>query len=207
MKKVALLLLVVGGALTGCTASSVASVSSPSATATPSPSSTVAGGPKFTGPYAAVLADVYAKSHSTFERDALADGKVTDAEEAEMIERLRRCLASSGHRLVSFDKAGPQEIEEVNPNKDPDVSHKAVESCEASSGANTVGLIYGAMLTNPQNVDLVPKIVTCLKKHHLVGPSYSKSDYQHGLPHFPDDKRTTQVQQCNDDPLNLSKGE
>lgn len=206
MKKIAPLLLAAGIALTGCTAPGVASVSSPSSTSTPNPSSTVAGGPKFTGPYAAMLTDVYAESHSTFEREALADGKITDAEHAEMIERLRTCLAGSGHRLVSFDKTGRQEIEDVNPNKDPDVGHKEITSCQASSGENTVGLIYSAMLTNPQNIDLVPKVIACLKKHHLVGPSYSKNDYQHELPHFSDHKKDAQVTQCNDDPLNLTRG-
>ena len=124
-----------------------------------------------------------------------------------MVERLRTCLAGTGHKLLKFEKAGPQEIQDLIPNKDPDVGHKEVESCYASSGANTVGLVYGQMLINPENIDLVPKTVACLKKHQLVGPGFSKSDYQRGLPRFPDDKRNKQVQRCNDDPLNLAKGE
>lgn len=206
MKKVALLLLAVGAALAGCTASGVDSPSSPPATTTPSPSSTVAAGPEFTGPYAAELAERYAKSKSSFERDALADGTVTDAEQAEMIERLRTCLASNGHKLDSFKKTGAHEITAANPDEDGEVGRKQIESCEKYAGVNTVGLIYSAMATDPENTDIVPKIVACLKKHHLVGPGYSKSDYQRGLPTFPDDKRNTQVIQCNDDPLNLTKG-
>ena len=207
MKKAASLLLVVGVALTGCTASGVAFQPSPSAPATPSPSSSVKGGPKFTGPYAAELAERYAKSHSTFERGALADGKVTDAEQAEMIERFRTCLSGNGHKLDSFKKTGAHEISALNPNEDAEVGRKEIESRDKYAGVYTVGLIYSATLLNPQNVDLVPKIVACFKKHHLVGPGYSRSDYQRGLPHFPDDKRDAQVTQCNDDPLNLAKGE
>ena len=205
MKKVASFLLALGTALTGCTASGLASVSSPSRTSpTPGPSSTVAGDPSFSGPYAAELAERYAKSHSTFEREALADGKVTDAEQAEMIERLRTCLAGIGMKLVKYTKGGGQEIEILDKSQDPDASNEALESCETSSGSNTVGLIYELTLRNPQNIDLVPKIVACFKKHHLVGPGY---DYKRGLPHVPDDKRESQVQQCNDDPLSLAKGQ
>ena len=207
MKKFASLLLVVGAALTGCTASDLASQPSPSAPTTPSPSSAVRSGPKFTGPYAAELAERYAKSHSTFEREALADGKVTDAEQAEMIERFRTCLSSNGHELDSFKKSGAHEISAHNPNEDAEVGRKQIESCDKYAGLYTVGLIYSATLLNPENIDLIPKIVACFKKHHLVGPGYSKSDYQRGLPHFPDDKRVAEVTQCNVDPLNLAKGE
>ena len=206
MKKVASLLLVVGAALAGCTAAGVASQPSPSATATPSPSPTVPGVPKFTGPYAAELAERYAKSRSPFERDALADGKVTDAEEAEMIERFRTCLSSNGHTLDSFKKTGAHEITALNPNEDAEAGRKQIESCEKYAGVYTVGLIYSAVVTDPNNIDLVPKIIDCLKKHNLVGPGYSKSDYEHGLPTFPDHKRDAQVTQCNDDPLNRTKG-
>ena len=207
MKKLAVLLFTIAAALTGCATSGLDSQASPSATATPTSSSTVTDDPKFTGPYAAELAERYAKSRSTFERDALADGKVTDAEQAEMIERLRTCLASNGFTLEKYTKTGAQEIKILDDSRDPDVSNEAVESCQWSSGANTVGLIYGQMLINPQNVDLVPKIIACLKKLHLVGPGYSKNDYQRELPHFPDDKRDAQVTQCNADPLNLATGE
>lgn len=205
MKKVASLLFFVGAVLTGCTASGVESIPSPSATATPTPSS-VAGGPTFSGPYAALLAERYAKSSSTFERDALADGNVTDAERAEMIERFRSCLSRTGHRLDSFKKTGAREITAANPDEDGAVGRKQIESCEKYAGVNTVGLIYSAMATDPENTDLVPKIVACLKKHGLVGPGYSRSDYQRGLPTFPDAKRNDRVTQCNDDPLNLTKG-
>ena len=204
---VAVLLSVVGGALTGCTASSVDTPASPPPTVTPSPSSTAAAIPEFTGPYAAELAERYAKSRSDFEREALADGTITDAEQAEMIERLRTCLASNGFELQKYTKAGAEEIKILDDSRDPDESHEAVEACHWSSGANTVGLIYGQMLINPQNIDLVPKIIACLKKHHLVGAGFSKGDYYRGIPRFPDDKRNGQVQQCNDDPLNLAKGE
>ena len=206
MKKLAVLLFTIAAALTGCATSGLDSQASPSATATPTPSSTVTG-PAFTGPYAAELAERYAKSRSTFERDALADGKVTDAEQAEMIERLRTCLASNGFTLEKYTKTGAQENTILDDSRDPDAGHEAIESCQWSSGANTVGLIYEQMLVNPQNVDLVPKIIACLKKLHLVGPSYSKNDYQRELPHFPDDKRDAQVTQCNADPLNLATGE
>lgn len=204
MKKVASLLIIVGAALAGCTASGVDSLPSPSATATPTPSSP--GGPTFTGPYAALLTERYAKSNSSFERDALADGKVTDAERAEMIERFRACLSSTGHRLDSFKKTGAREITALNPDEDAETGRKQIESCEKHAGVNTVGLIYSAMATDPENTDLVPKIVACLKKHGLVGPGYSRSDYQRGLPTFPDAKRNDRVTQCNDDPLNLTKG-
>ena len=206
MKKVALLLLLVGVTLTGCTTSDVASVSTPPTVSTASPTATVAGGPNFTGPYAAVLADVYAKSRSTFEREALADGKITDAEEAEMIERLRTCVRGFGHDLVSYGKAGGSTFD-LNPNRESGAANDEVSACEKSAGTNTVGLIYSIVLRNPHNIDLVPRTIACLKAHHLVSPGYSRSDYERGLPNFPDEKRNAQVLQCNDDPLNRIKGE
>ena len=204
---VAVLLSAAGAALTGCTASSIDSPPSPPVTVAPSPTSAAAAIPEFTGPYAAELAERYAKSRADFEREALADGTITDAEQAEMVERLRTCLAGNGFELQKYTKTGAQEIKDLEESRHPDDGNEAVESCQWSSGANTVGLIYGQMVVNPQNIDLVPKIVACLKKHHLVAPGFSKSDYQRGIPRFPDDKRNAQVQQCNDDPLNLAKGE
>ncbi|WP_431245419.1 hypothetical protein [Leifsonia xyli] len=206
MKKVALLALLACAVLTGCATSRVTSASSPSASVAVTPSSTAAGSPPFTGPYAQVLADVYGKSHTAFERDALSDGKITDAEHAEMIERFRTCLASNGHRLDWYKKTGSHEITALDKDEDSDVGRKQIESCDKFAGVNTVGLIYSAMLTNPHNVDVVPKIVACFKKHHLVSPSYSTSDYQEGLPTFSDRKKNAQVQQCNEDPLNITKG-
>ena len=205
MKKVALLLLLVGVTLTGCTTSGVASGPTPSGTSPASPTATVPGAPTFTGPYAAVLADVYAKSRSTFERDALVDGKITDAEQAEMVERLRTCVRGYGHTLVSYGKAGGSTFD-LNPNKKSDAANDEVSECEKSAGENTVGLIYSLVLRNPQNIDLVPKTIACFKKHQLVGPGYSRSDYERGLPNFPDEKRNAQVLQCNDDPLNRIEG-
>lgn len=205
MKKVALVLSLVGVTLTGCTTSGAVSGSAPSTTSAASQATTVPGAPTFTGPYAAVLADAYAKSRSTFERDALADGKITDAEQAEMVERLRTCVSGFGHTLVSYGKAGGSTFD-LNPNQESGAANDEISTCEKSAGENTVGLVYSLVLRNPQNIDLVPKTIACLKKHQLVGPGYSRSDYERGLPNFPDEKRNAQVLQCNDDPLNRIKG-
>lgn len=200
-----LVLCLAGLVLTGCTTSVASASGSPVATAKPSSGSTIS--PKFGGPYAAELRDVYSKSRSEFERAALADGKVTDAEEAEMIERLRTCLASNGHRLDSFKKTGAHEITALNPDEEGPTGRKQIESCETYAGVNTVGLIYSAMLTDPQNIDLVPKIIACFKEHRLVDSGYGKSDYERALPSFSDEKKNAQVSQCNADPLNLTKGQ
>ncbi len=201
MKKVALVLLLVGVTVTGCTTSGVTSGSKPSAPSPPSQITTVPGGPTFTGPYAAVLADMYAKSRTTAEREALADGTITDAEQAEMVERLRKCVSGFGHVLVSYGKAGGSTFD-LNPAQETDAANNEVSECEKSSGENTVGLVYSLVLRNPENIDLIPKIIACLKEHHLVGPHYSRSDYERGLPDFPDENRNIRVLRCNDDPLN-----
>lgn len=123
-----------------------------------------------------------------------------------MIERFRKCLADNGHRLDSFTKTGAHDITALNPNENSDAGMKQVHACDTYAGVNTVGLIYSAMLTDPENIDLVPKIIGCFKAHHLVDSGYTRSEYEHGLPTFSDDKKNAQVTQCNDDPLNLAKG-
>lgn len=162
--------------------------------------------PAFSGPWAQEFASSYRAARSPFEREALEDGTVTDAEFAEMQARLTTCLSGRGITFSGFQPDGS--FEYALGRLTPAEGNAAVQSCDSSSGYNTVGILYLDIRRNPQNLPNDRIISQCLVKNGAVPEGYSAKDYDRDAPDgtFPytDTKKGPIVlARCAADPLDV----
>lgn len=146
-----------------------------------------------------------------FERKALEDGRISDAEFAEMENLFTKCLRD---RNVSFGGFGPVGGYGFSPGTGTTTSEAngIADECSASSGLDTVGHLYFAMKRNPQNLDEATITAACLVKKKVVPQAYSASDYARDTPTraypFTDAARGEKaMQECDTDPLGLLEGQ
>jgi hypothetical protein len=154
-----------------------------------------------------------ASRHATteFEREALADGRISDAEFAEMENSFVDCLRE---RNVSFGGFGPAGGYGFTPGTGTTTgeANSIADECSASSGLNTVGYLYFAMKRNPQNLDEATITAACLVEKKVVPQTYTASDYARDTPTraypFTDAARGEKaMEECDTDPLGLLDGQ
>lgn len=174
--------------------------------------------PKFTGPFAIMLEDEYQIAPAGFARDVIRDGRVTDQERAETVERFRTCLAEVGTNLISFDdQNGSYELSadnSITSEEGMQASDASDQKCYVDSGLSSVDFVYREMRANPENRDFSEIMVECLKKAQAVPEGYTQADFDREYPageitlldpdlqHTPDDP----VMICQHDPLGLVNG-
>jgi hypothetical protein len=163
--------------------------------------------PEFSGPWAADFTYALRKASSDFERKALSDGTISDAEFAEVEDRFISCLKAGGITSAGFNPDGSLEFG-FPPSMGPDKANKISDGCSASSGRDTVGFLYFAMRRNSQNLDEAKIAAACLEKKGVVPRGYDASDYKRDVPDmaFPfsdQDEGQKALEACSDDPLGL----
>lgn len=163
--------------------------------------------PEFSGEWAGEFSSAYRKSTSDFERKALLDEKISDAEFAEMETRFQRCLADQQITFSGFKTDGAFDFRFAD-GFDPDKANAITDSCSASTGVNTIGSLYFAMKRNPQNLNEATIMAACLVKKNAVPQGYSADDYNRDAPEFSfpfSEKNNGQksYDECSDDPLGL----
>lgn len=163
--------------------------------------------PEFSGPWAADFTSAFRMASSDFERKALSDGTISDAEFAEVENRFISCLKAGGVTSTGFNPDGSLEFG-FPPSLGPDKANKIADGCSASSGRDTVGSLYFATRRNPQNLDEAKIAAACLERKGVVPRGYDASDYKRDVPDmafpFPDqDEGRKALEACSDDPLGL----
>ncbi|WP_434316147.1 hypothetical protein [Leifsonia sp. P73] len=157
------------------------------------------------------IADAVRHATTDFERNALADGRISDAEFAEMENGFVECLRDRNVTFGGFGPAGGYGFT-PGPGTTTAEANGIADECSASSGLDTVGSLYFAMQRNPQNLDEASITAACLVKKKVVPQTYSASDYARDTPTraypFTDAARGEKaMEECDTDPLGLLEGQ
>lgn len=172
----------------------------------PTPSVTV-GGKTFSGPWASDFAQQYNRSSSDFVKEILRDGKITDAEFAEVTEKYKACLKAAGITFQGQRPDGSTDIFFPNGVSAEDGNQKA-DVCGRESGEDAVGGLYFAQQRNPKHLDEATIVSACLVKKQVVPRGYDARDYAKDSPRrdfpFTDPSRgEAALDECMSDPLGL----
>jgi len=171
-----------------------AGTSEPPAQAPPTTAS--ADGVRFTGPWAADFAQAYRDARNPDEKEALKDGKITDAEFNYFEGKIGNCLSDLGVKNVSLTDG---QWHYSRPDSVPD---KKVDACMKSNGIGVM-LLKDSVETNPNNVDEEAALVACLVRKGAVPKGYTLKDYKHELAvnEYSFDLNSAAFSDCNEDPL------
>lgn len=162
--------------------------------------------PTFEGAWSDLFLSVYSSPQATDEqRTVLADGVITDAEYTQLRGDFAQCLKDLGLTVELFPGGGFSVDEGSNLNESQ-ISDDAVPRCEQRT-VGSVGLLYEQIRRNPDQKDEATIVVECLRKHDLVGASYTPAEYQRDLDAYTGlDWNSTAVLACSQDPLGLLEG-
>lgn len=162
--------------------------------------------PTFTGPYAAEFTALYRDASSDFVRQVLADETITDAEYAEMAERMRDCLAGEGVIFSGFADDGSFSASDAPNGGD---TYALVLACGTEAGHDSIGLLHDLMTTNPDNLDVPTIMADCLVRLGAAPAGYDGESYSRDGEHSFDQLRAyapgadLALSTCSDDPLDL----
>ena len=145
---VALMLL---GLLAGCTG-----------TAAPDPSEASASVPAVSAAWKAQIDEFLAGDPSEFERRALADYWVTDAEYAESHSLFVSCMAEHG-QIVEYGDGGSYGVHPAPDNPSQALDEAAELRCRADT-TDMVDSLYGAMRANPTGITPSQRIRACYER-------------------------------------------
>lgn len=185
----------------------LAGCSGPGETAGERPDRPVSGG----AGWESEIADAVRHATTDFERNALADGRISDAEFAEMENGFVACLRDRNVTFSGFGPAGGYGFT-PGPGTTTAEANGIADECSASSGLDTVGSLYFAMQRNPENLDEASITAACLVKKKVVPQTYSASDFARDTPTrvypFTDAARGEKaMEECDTDPLGLLEGQ
>ncbi len=150
-------------------------------------------------PWADLIKSTYDNARTPAEREALADGTISDTEYAYFQQLIVTCLKKIG---VTATWSADHSLEYVRPDS---VSNSAVNKCNKDNGLDLI-VLRDAMNRNPQQLDENTILVDCLKRVKAVDPGYTASMLANGVD-VDSFINSSQFDKCNADPLNygLSK--
>jgi hypothetical protein len=158
------------------------------------------------GPWADDFARALAAHPSPYEREILADGRVTSAELEDAHSHVERCLRDSGLTIEYFPDGGFQTgaVDGKYPDDFFERSDPVLRACEKRYD-EYVTMLFQETRRNPEKRDEAEITVACLRKAGVVGKDYSERQWrkedESGEYSFPGlDPR---AQQCRLDPLGL----
>jgi len=183
---------------------------SPNTKSTPAPPGAEAGGPSFTGPWAAEFSELYSKATTDFERAVLEDGAITDQEFAEMSERFRSCLSAANIEFSGFESDGSFEAQTPD-SLEGAAAHDKFSQCGKDAGEPGIGALHAWIARNPDNQDEGTIVVACLVREGLVNSDYSSEDWARDVatspvPAFVPDDQQEKYNGCTADPLGIYGG-
>ena len=112
------------------------------------------------------------RATSDFERDVLADGKITDQEVQQGRELFKTCMEDRGH-VVSLATDGGYTVQPPGTEAQMDAD---VYECETGTSVliETTAL---SIRSNPDNEDWLQLGVDCLVRNRIAPPGYTVKDY------------------------------
>lgn len=156
-------------------------------------------------PWAQEFAAAFGRAKSSFERKILADGKITEAEFAEVKTHYLECMKANGVSSVTFRSDGGIDFK-IPSGLTSDRMNDIDIACTESSGQGTVGSLFNWIRRNPMNQDESEIMVHCLIEEGVVDPSYSASKYSADLvkqsfPFTDPVAGSAALSKCSSDPL------
>ncbi len=150
-------------------------------------------------PWAELIKSTYDNARTPAEREALADGKISDTEYAYFQQLIVTCLKKIG---VDATWSTDHTLDYTRPDS---VSNSAVNECNKENGLDLI-VLRDAMDRNPQQLDENTILVDCLKRNNVVDPGYTPSMLESGVA-VDEFINSSQFDKCNADPLHygLSK--
>jgi hypothetical protein len=132
----------------------------------------------------AEIAAARQEATTDFERQALADGKISAAEYAEAHERWLSCMreiypAETSYVKVSLDRRADGLIGFKVDSGDKDLPQEydaANERCQVGTIV-VLAPLYQSMKQNPDNRPIRQVLVDCFKRHGLVDESYTVENF------------------------------
>lgn len=149
-------------------------------------------------PWADLIKSTYDNARTPAEREALADGKISDTEYSYFQQLIVTCLKKIG---VVATWSSDHSLDYTRPDS---VSNSAVDKCNKDNGLDLI-VLRDAMNRNPRQLDEDTILVDCLKRVKAVDPGYTPSMLARGVDV---DKfiNSSQFDNCNADPLNYGLG-
>ncbi|WP_297346659.1 hypothetical protein [uncultured Mobiluncus sp.] len=122
------------------------------------------------GAYSAEIAQLLDGNSSTFVKNVLADGNISDEEAEEARSKYISCLSENGYEAqVSTDQYGIKQVATVG-----DVPLQVEDKCSVDT--RDVLSLYDRMRENPQNEDLDDVLAACFVRHDLVPKDFTGKD-------------------------------
>ena len=125
------------------------------------------------GPYSADIQQAKAKTTSDFQRQVLADGKITRAEYEEAVDRYVSCMNSHGAEISkTLNSAGYYYYSQ------PGVASPSSWTTKcADDSTGFVESLYVQMLRNPNHIDENELMAQCLVRSRLAPAGYTGKKY------------------------------
>jgi len=154
--------------------------------------------PVFSGPWGGLFASTYAEADEV-EREALADGEISDAEYAYFQGAIVDCLDGIGFE-ASFTDAGALQYSGTGVEE----KQEDINACNLDNGVRVLAL-RDAIRRNPDNLDESGIMVDCLKRLGVVADDYTRDMFESGveIARILDDEG---FDACNADPLHAGIG-
>lgn len=150
-----------------------------------------------TGLYASEFKQAREAATTDFERDILADEKITDAEYQEARERLKSCVAERGFELELLVDGGTSIPYSQGEEAALD---SAILECEATTVVN-IEWLYWDVRKNPEKLDFDELSAECLRKTGLVGSDFDGKEFDETFSNPQYDTGDPRVSKCINDPL------
>lgn len=125
------------------------------------------GEPAFSGSYAKELERAYERAKTDLGKGVLRDGKVNDAELAELNDAYNECLAPYGLQA----NADGSTVTQLRGNLSTDEYQKVSQECGDGTDWDTVQGIWSMMDANPDNLDaeaMARETYRCFKRHGFL---------------------------------------
>lgn len=148
-------------------------------TASDGASSAEEGEPAFSGPYAKELEGAYGRAKTDLGKGILRDGKVSDAELAELNDAYNACLAPYGLQA----NADGTSVTQLRGGLSTEEFQKVSQECGESTDWDEVQGIWSMMDTNPDNLDaeaMARETYRCFKRNGFldgVANSLTEDEY------------------------------
>ncbi|KAA8815578.1 hypothetical protein BW13_10450 [Bifidobacterium sp. UTCIF-37] len=134
---------------------------------------------QFSGPYASDFRHNYETTSSELAKGILRDGKITDAEFEEFIDRYTSCMSSQGVNWSYTDNG--EELRGASGDMSQEALTKATDACHAQTGYMELVPLYQSLQSNPDNLsrnELMKLSLACLQKHGLADQGLTVQEYE-----------------------------
>lgn len=134
--------------------------------------------------YSAEFEEARNFADTDFEREVLADSKISRMEYQEAVDRYVNCLENAGLKVsAELQASGLYQYGITYPPGTTEASPAESECAQGTTGI--IEPLYGSVLMNPNNEDFLQLIVECLLRNKIVDNDYTKVDLLEELENSP----------------------